>query len=68
MATGWAGKPFGGGSEVRRSLMSPLMILAPDRVTKPLRLSERRDDMARVDGRSDGARRVETSSRPALRD
>jgi hypothetical protein len=60
--------PFGGGSVGSRSLISPLIIRAPSLVTKPLRLSDRCDDMTSVDGWSDGASSADTSSRPAFRE
>jgi hypothetical protein len=60
--------PRGGGRDARRSLMSPFTMRVPTLVTKPLRLSDRYEDKARVEPFSDGASRAATSSSPAFRD
>ena len=55
-----------GGGRGRLDALTPLMIRVPTLVTKPLTLSDRRDDRTRVEPGSWGARRAVHSSRPLL--
>lgn len=49
-------------------LLTPLTTFVPTLVTKPLTLSDLRDDRTRVDPGSLGARRAMHSSRPSFSD